>query len=92
MVSINANGNVDSITDNGVGQYTVNFDDVLSTEDYASPTSASRYDTSVINNLTLAAPHGQTTGLVKLTCGHPANNANGIFADLTVVHLVAVHS
>ena len=52
-VAIRASGNVTSITDNGTGNYTINFTTAMPDEDYAvvcgasSPTSATSIDTWV---------------------------------------------
>ena len=45
-VAIRARGNVSSITDNGTGDYTVNFTTAMSDANYASVCNSSRTDTS----------------------------------------------
>lgn len=48
-VAIKASGNVSSITDNGVGQYTVNFSTALTDTNYAYALSTVAPDTSGVN-------------------------------------------
>lgn len=57
-VAIQADGNVDSITDNGTGDYTVNFTIDMSDSNYSVLVNGSRTDanvTSVYDSTTLAA-------------------------------------
>lgn len=43
-VAIRADGNVSSLTDNGTGQYTVNFSSTFSDANFSSAMNAKRYD------------------------------------------------
>ena len=44
--AITASGNVSSITDNGVGDYTVNFTTAMSDANYCSVANSAKYDTN----------------------------------------------
>lgn len=57
VVSINAAGNVSSITDNGVGEYTINFTIALSSADYSYAFAAA------FNNVTVAPKAVVGTGV-----------------------------
>lgn len=73
-VAIRASGNVSSITDNGVGDYTVNFTSALADANYATVINTNRSSTNTtlanISRLAdeLAAP---TTTAVRIAQGVP---------------------
>jgi hypothetical protein len=75
-VAIRANGNVTSITDNGVGDYTVNFTTAMSDANYAVAGSSNSDGTTfgVVSPITLAA------GSVRITIRQQA----GAFVDYTI--------
>jgi hypothetical protein len=52
-VSIRANGNVSSITDNGVGDYTVNFTAAMPDANYVMTGSARNQATGAVNGVTV---------------------------------------
>lgn len=57
-VAIRASGNVSSITDNGVGDYTINFTTAMGDENYSAVVTCAAPDTSsfICNTSDLAAP------------------------------------
>jgi len=75
-VAIRANGNVTSITDNGVGDYTVNFTTAMSDANYAVAGSSNSDGTTfgVVSPITFAA------GSVRITIRQQA----GAFVDYTI--------
>ena len=70
-VAIRAAGNVSSITDNGVGDYTVNFTSALADANYAVIGLASE---TVTNNATRIGPTGAT--YTASACRIQVNNAS----------------
>lgn len=77
--AIRASGNVASITDNGVGDYTINFSTAMPDADYAVMGSA-RYDTTNANDghptVGIRRITGaKTTTSVRITVINPATNA-----------------
>jgi hypothetical protein len=64
-VSIRASGNVTSITDNGTGDYTINFATAMQDANYAAVVSASRND----NNRRLAIADGFNTNNFTVRVG-----------------------
>jgi hypothetical protein len=61
-VAIRSSGNVSSITDNGVGDYTVNFTTAMPDNNYSATMSAMRSDTpSSGTNMVLVVPYGSAT-------------------------------
>lgn len=72
-VSIRASGNVSSITDNGTGDYTVNFTTAMADTNYSVVTS-NKYDnadTSFANGVTVVARYSNAfqTGSIRLHTG-----------------------
>jgi len=59
-VAIRASGNVSSITDNGTGDYTVNFTTAMSDADY-SINGVCRINGNNLNNLSLSSSASPTT-------------------------------
>jgi hypothetical protein len=64
-VAIRASGNVSSITDNGTGDYTVNFTTAMSDANYAAclslgPAAGAASDSAVVVSITAAAVRMQT--------------------------------
>jgi hypothetical protein len=61
-VAIRSSGNVSSITDNGVGDYTVNFTTAMPDNNYSATMSAMRNATSTSgSNMVLVVPFGSAT-------------------------------
>lgn len=83
-VAIRASGNVSSITDNGTGDYTVNFTTAMPDADYAHEAQGS----STLTNGNLneeAKTHTAATGSVKVRASNDAaTNAAGDQADIRV--------
>jgi hypothetical protein len=82
-VAIRASGNVSSITDNGTGNYTVNFTTAMSDANYSFVASCGNDD----NNGMMASPQSPTfaTGSARFVTRYHDNGA----ADASMV-LVAV--
>lgn len=79
-VAIRASGNVSSITDNGTGNYTVNFTTAMPDVDYATVVSA-REDTfgGAIGAANVGLSRfAQTTSAVRVGAGDPAIDMNTI--------------
>ena len=78
-VAIRASGNVSSITDNGTGDYTVNFSTAMPNANYSAVATAS--DTPTINRFTTLYQGFVLAGSVRLVvCG-----ANTVPADVITV-------
>ena len=68
-VAIRASGNVSSITDNGAGDYTVNFTTAMPDANYAFCGNAKTENNNVINannNVIIVLPYSYATGSVSL--------------------------
>jgi hypothetical protein len=82
-VAIRASGNVSSITDNGIGNYTVNFTTAMPSADYAVSGNASK---AAVNRTMLLAPIDPTSSSVGILTGQgnftfiDSDNANVIVA------------
>jgi hypothetical protein len=70
-VAIRASGNVSSITDNGTGNYTVNFTTAMPDANYAT-TGTSR-SSGISNGMTLGTVSTATTNVVVSTTSGSAN-------------------
>lgn len=82
-VAIRASGNVASITDNGVGDYTVNFTNAMPDANY-SVTGAGKRDTAA--TLCIFNLEGATTNTVSsFRCRF--GNAGGSFNDVSEGHV-----
>ena len=69
-VAIRASGNVSSITDNGTGDYTVNFTTAMPDNDYCvSVFSGNDGSTSVARTATTAASFGTSSVRIKTVLG-----------------------
>ena len=88
-VAIRASYNVTSITDNGTGDYTVNFTTAMANADYAISSIANE-GTSVTMRASQFGPQ-TTTGVQVLARTFAAGVNAGALADMTRVH-VAVFS
>jgi hypothetical protein len=75
-VAIRASYNVSSITDNGTGNYTLNFTNALADADYAIATS-----NEANGGLSVANPNGTTVSTTALTIA--CYRANGTAEDST---------
>lgn len=83
-VSIRASGNVSSITDNGTGDYTINFIIAMTDINYSISVNASE-NTSGSNLRTGNGPYLQppTTSSIRIICGIPGFSFN----DMEFVHV-----
>ena len=85
--------NVNSLTDNGTGDYTITFDTALANNDYALVTNQ-RLDTSggAPNIVHTGNEHDDnTTTSAKIVCGTGNQNAagtSGSFVDCKSIHVV----
>ena len=80
-VAIRASGNVSSITDNGTGQYTVNFTTAMPDANYAVHGQSSTGSAQVTGGGTtpqISTVHTQTTSSVKVQYGFYTGNSNTI--------------
>ena len=79
-VAIRASYNVSSITDNGVGDYTVNFTTAMADANYAAPLSiAPEIAGTTPRSVTIVS---QTTGSIRLLTG---NTASVLALDLPTI-------
>jgi hypothetical protein len=79
-VAIRASGNVSSITDNGVGDYTVNFTTAMPDAKYSAHCSVSFSSSGVLNAMIRqGTTYGaQTTTAVYLNTGYSYSNADAM--------------
>jgi len=90
-VTIRASGNVSSITDNGAGDYTINFTTAMSDANYAvvtSRTGASTSDTSrhaVIAGSTAGGATDKTASGVRVQSGWSTNSIREDAAEMNVI-------
>ena len=82
-VAIRASGNVTSITDNGVGDYTVTFTTAMSDENY-SVTGALGGSTILGIDLTLLGATAPTTSAIRIGT---RGTTSGILTDTTYVDI-----
>jgi hypothetical protein len=84
-VAIQANGNVSSITDNGVGDYTVNFTTAMTDANY-NIQSTCRESAGLANFISVSNGTAPTTSL----CRFRASDANGTATDVTTVYIACI--
>lgn len=88
IVAIRGSGNVTSITDNGTGDYTINFTVAMPNANYAVVGTAAYNQTSTIANLINPSPTVLATSSVRLVCGYQSDTSDpGAFADPTLVSI-----
>ena len=90
-VAINDSFNVSSITDNGTGDYTVNFEQALVDANYAvsvmcrSTTTA--YGKSVVSNVSFST--APTTSAIRIDFSFQDDNSNAVgYSDSDMVSLI----
>jgi hypothetical protein len=83
-VAIRASGNVSSITDNGTGDYTVNFTTAMSDANYAVTAMAG---TPGVTSAATAANFANTTTITSSAFRFKTNSGATTTADLEQVHL-----
>lgn len=81
-VAIRAGGNVSSITDNGVGNYAVNFTTAMADVNYSASSFGKRGDGTPIPDSTIGGYAISTTQLAVYTA-----NGNGAYIDFSDVHI-----
>lgn len=72
-VAIRASGNVSSITDNGVGDYTINFTTAISDANYATVGSTNSGGNTSVNQV-FSVTYVPTTSAVRLATVYGVNN------------------
>ena len=76
-VGIRASGNVTSITDNGTGDYTVNFTTAMSDANYSAVmTAETAISAGSFYDLMGVVNGGRATGSVRITCINPTDGVN----------------
>jgi hypothetical protein len=68
-VAIRASGNVSSVTDNGEGDYTVNFATAMPDANYATTGTSAFEGLATIDNLTNISVVSRATGSVRIVSG-----------------------
>lgn len=88
-VAIRASGNVSSITDNGTGDYTINFTNALPDANYAALPVASTStgavgNTAITANVSGAATTPKTAAAIRIWCKQGAALVDVDFVDVGV--------
>ena len=87
-VAIRASGNVSSITDNGTGDYTVNFATAMPDANYVVVGTSSYNQAAAASNLTNPSVVSTATGSTRIVCGaQPDNIQVGLLADCVIVNV-----
>jgi hypothetical protein len=89
-VAIRASGNVSSITDNGTGDYTVNFTNAMPDANYCPSYSAAASQTIVDSNGAashIAQPYSNTTSAHRVKTRYTFSNSNGAFTDFETINV-----
>jgi uncharacterized protein (AIM24 family) len=81
-VAIRASGNVSSITDNGTGDYTVNFTTAMTDANYAALASG-KFDATTTGDGIVFTPYSYATSSVRVN----ANNSVGTKLDSVFVNV-----
>jgi hypothetical protein len=85
-VAINASGNVSSITDNGVGLYTVNFTTALADTNYCLASWVRRENTSVGYGAICSAQSDftKTTSAIQINTPYTPGPGNTDFLEIDI--------
>jgi hypothetical protein len=83
-VAIRGSGNVSSITDNGVGNYTVNFTTAMPDTNYSVPASAKNADLSAAEIRVVGTYSLTTTSVGINTVNHVPAFADSVFVHLAI--------
>jgi hypothetical protein len=88
-VAIRASGNVSSITDNGTGDYTVNFTNVMPDANYAIAVSGSTQSNGSTVSFPAMVPYGSPAAPTTTTCrvGTVGSGGNGGAADVAYMQV-----
>jgi len=76
--------NVSSLTDNGTGDYTVNFSNAFATTGYSAVVSQMRFSTTSFNDITQIEANGQLTGSVTTRTSTTTANFDPAVVSITV--------
>jgi hypothetical protein len=87
-VAINDDYNVSSITDNGTGDYTVNFSTAMANTSYAPVLTCRSKSTPVAAIINLNNTNPITTSNIRVQAWDDANNVNGKFDPTTITATV----
>ena len=90
VVAIRSSGNVSSITDRAIGDYTVNFTTALPTADYAVALTSSWGGNLGAASISIDNTTLQTTTSFGVKCRWGGDNTNGSF-DPAIVNAVIVY-
>jgi hypothetical protein len=84
-VAIRASGNVSSITDNGTGDYTVNFTTAMADVNYSVNISGN-VDATGNYGYSFAAPYATspTTSAIRLTISNPSTRVDAAFMYVSI--------
>lgn len=84
-VAIRASYNVSSITDNGTGDYTVNFTNALADANYAVQVMGN-VDATGNFGFSFAAPYNQspTTSAIRLAVSNPSTRVDAAFVSVSI--------
>ena len=86
-VAIRASGNVSSITDNGTGNYTVNFTTAMPDANYSAATSGSFADGINDKNHDVVIARNISTPLTTTSCRLMSGDASQSQVDLAIITL-----
>ncbi len=90
-VSINDDGNVSSITDNGTGRYTSNFSNSLSSANYSTSFDNTSYNTSnaSVNSALEGSSNGTVVSVKTTSQVNGTNASNGTNYDsVSISHII----
>jgi hypothetical protein len=86
-VAIRASGNVSSITDNGVGDYTVNFTTALADANYCMTHSVGDTSSNSADDDAGAHPFTKTSSSARVYVGYGNSTGNITFVDYNQIDL-----
>jgi hypothetical protein len=75
-IAIRGSGNVSSITDNNVGNYTVNFTTAMADNNYVAITVLREGSDTAVERIYPATPVSYATGSVGIRCMEPTSQQN----------------
>jgi hypothetical protein len=81
-VAIRASGNVSSITDNGTGDYTVNFTTAMPDANYSAVIATGQIGNASGSDIGNAAQHAPATNFLRIGT---RNSSNGALLDCTYI-------
>lgn len=87
-VSIRGSGNVTSITDNGTGDYTVNFTTAMPDNNYAITVGDIGNDTSYFSSPKASANSSKSTTSMRIECPVIMGSTSTTLQDIDTIHAV----